>query len=228
VQVWRDAGSERTHGELLDAALDPLDIDHPVTVGAGGKGRLSAHAHRRFTARGVLQTSQGRVETTVTRILDTGIRHRWAGEEDGDDHLHARWSDLQTITRRIGEQAPQVDAQTLRFSLDGSIVTREIDGKPRLTTTLAIRDAIERRRSDGGRVTTWNEARDRFDGSASYTGEVPREQRRATGHSRQQYRQHDQAGRCYQRIIGSRNGRFVEDVAGCAEDAHRTQSSKQR
>jgi Peptide N-acetyl-beta-D-glucosaminyl asparaginase amidase A. len=217
VQVWRDSGGAQTRGKLLEARLDPLDLANPVTLDGGGNGTLAARARHAFTARGVLQTSRGRIDTTVARVLDASNQHRWSKQEDGDDHLRAEWSDLETITLRTGSRAPQVNKQTLRFGLDGGISTSKADGKPRLTTTLIIHDDADRRRGEGTAVAAWSETRDRFDGSAAYTAGVPREQRRATAHSRQQYQQRDHSGACYRRAISSRNGRFAADAVGCGD-----------
>lgn len=214
VQVWRDPELDATHGALLQQQLQPLRLANPMTRAAGAL-TLDSRASRRFLARGYLHTSSGRVETTVERSLDYGNHHRWRGEEDRDDRLRAQWSDRETITRKPANAAATVHRQMLRFGLDGGIATAEVDGKPRLTTTLRIDDQAQQRTSRAGRESAWSETGDHFQGNASYTTQVPREQRRAVAETRQRYSRRGSSGECYGRDIATRNGRITRDRQAC-------------
>jgi hypothetical protein len=217
VHVWRDAGSTATQGKLLEATLASPSLDNKL-YGDNGRHHLRTRAHGSFVARGVLQTSHGSVETSVERRLDSELDHHWS-DDDAHDGLRANWVDREVVARRTGSGPLLANTHDSRFGIEGAIDTVKVDGKPRLTTTLTLNDDSEVRRSEDERVTAWNETRDRFDGSASYTGDVPRAERNATGHSRQEFLQRDSNGGCERRILRSRNGRFIEDLHGCGTSA---------
>lgn len=220
VHVWRDAGSTATQGKLLEAALATPSLDNKLQ-GGDGRHHLRTRAQSRFVARGVLQTSHGRVETSIERNLDSELDHHWS-DDDAHDGLRAHWVDREVVARRTDNGPLLAETRDSRFGIEGAIDTVKVDGKPRLTTTLTLNDDSELRQSEDERVIAWNEKRDRFDGNASYTGEVPRAERNATGRSRQEFLQRDSKGGCERRILHSRNGRFVEDLRGCGASATST------
>lgn len=216
LQVWRDAGSALTEAKLLQAEAGDLLLEPVLDTLDADSQRMHTRWQHRFVARGVVRTSHGAVETTVERSLEGDVHHRWSDREDGDDRLLTAWRDRETVTRTPDRGTPEADVSDQRFGFDGSIVTRQIDGKPRLTTTLDIHDDTERvRHVDGEPLAT--RSRDRFIGSASWTGGVPRAQRDATAHTRQTYRRED-GGDCHQRRIENRNGHFVADEHGCQSE----------
>jgi hypothetical protein len=217
VHVWRDAGSSSTTGKLLEATLEPLALANAHN-GSGGRHYLQTRGRSVFTARGELQTSHGRIETTVERRLDSELDHRWS-DDDTHDGLRAQWNDREVVARRIGEGPLLAETQDRQFGIEGAIDTVKVSDKPRLTTTLTLHDDSEVRSSEDERVSAWSETRDRFDGSASYTGDVPRAERNATGHSRQEYFARDQNGKCERRVLRNRNGRIIEDASGCRMDS---------
>ncbi|GAB3352710.1 peptide-N4-asparagine amidase [Lysobacter tyrosinilyticus] len=213
VHVWRDAGSTATQGKLLQTTLAAPSLENKLQ---GGEGRhhLRTRGQSRFVASGVLNTSHGRVQTSVERGLDSELDHYWS-DDDAHDGLRANWGDREVVTRRIDNGPLHAETRNIRFGIEGAIDTAKVNGKPRLTTTLALNDDSELRQSEDERVTAWDEKRDRFDGAASYTGDVPRDERNATGNSRQEFLQRDSNGGCERRILRSLNGRFVEDTQGC-------------
>ena len=210
-QVWRDPGGGRTQGELLEARLSPLDYIHPVEPIDANHARLQARATRRFVARGVLRTSRGTIETRVERELSFEQAHRWDAREDGDDWMRARWHDTHRVASGPQGASPVLRMASATFGLEGGIATAEVEGRPRLTTTLAIEDDMDSRSETAGSAPRWIRTRNRFDGSASYTQEVPREQRRATARSSQAYTLQDSDGHCLNHLLRSVNGRFIED-----------------
>ena len=218
VQIWRDAAVEATRGALLEVDAGPLDLHNDVSAGKPQEHVLVSRSRHAFKARGYLITSRGRVETTVQRDLSSRIRHRW-DERDEYDGMHGEWTDLQSVSRQVGKDAPVVDTQEFRFGLDGAILTRALEGKARrLTTTLAIHDDADHRVMQGQRSAGSSRTRDRFNGTASYNAGVPREQRMATGESTQAYSRRDGDGTCFARVISTRNGVFVRDDTGCGID----------
>lgn len=221
LQVWRDPASKKTKGELLQAELAPLSLENVPRAGAGFTA-FEMRARHRFVARGMLQTSRGRVETTVERSLTSALEHDWTPGELHDG-LRADWTDREVVTRRAGTDLPAARTDESRFGLEGTIDIAKRDGAKdsgRLTTSLSIYDEGDRRLSRGGRVSGWTTFSDRFDGSASYNAGVPREKREAEATSRQEYLRRDREGGCYRRVLRSGNGKFVEDSNGCGANAH--------
>jgi hypothetical protein len=218
LQVWRDVGSQRVRAELLEVDAGDASFDGDLDARDPQQQRMHQRWQRRFAARGAVHTSRGRVETQVARAIEGDIHHRWTAQEDGDDHLLAQWRDVETITRTPARGEATAITLDQRFGLDGVLLTTPVGGNPRLTTTLDIHDDA-RRTTSQGEVSTWTQTRDRFIGTASWTGKVPREQRNATAHTAQTYRVETSSGSCTQRRIENRNGRFIADASGCPAPA---------
>lgn len=224
LQLWRDPSGEPVRARLLDSDAGQATFDDDQDVRDPGHQRMLHRWQRRFHARGVVEGSRGAVETTVERDLHGDVHHRWTAREDGDDHLLAEWRDREVLVRKPARGAARTTTLDRRFGLDGALVTRAADGHPRLTTTLDIHDDALQATETGG-APRWTRIRDRYTGTASYTGEVPREQRAATADTRQAWRREDSDGGCEQRTLANVNGRFTEDRRGCAtpqpaRDAH--------
>ncbi|WP_242111831.1 peptide-N4-asparagine amidase [Luteimonas aquatica] len=214
LQVWRDAGSRRVVARLLETDPGTTTVDGELETLDRRQPRLRQRWQRRFLARGEARTSHGVVQTTVERAIEGDVHHRWTAQEheddEGDHALLGEWRDSETVVRRPSRGAASTERNDHRFGLDGTLQTRPVDGKPRLTTALDLHDQATQVR-DGA----WTRTRDRFVGTASYTGQVPREQRNATADTRQSWRREDSAGGCAERRIENRNGRFVVDERGC-------------
>ena len=221
LHIWRDAGVMATHGELRYSELAPLALDQNVQDFEGAS-LMKSRSGRRFTARGILHTSHGVVETTVERTLSGEVDHRWAyGADAGVNALGLRshWSDRHTIITRSDANVFAVQSETQRFGVEGTI--KEIDRKEgqRLSTTLSIYDESEMRNSDNDVVTWWQQTSDRFDGTASYVRKVRRPQRDGKAKTCQSYTVRDASGIAYHRKIQTLNGRFVPDD-GAGQSCH--------
>jgi hypothetical protein len=190
--AWRDPHRSRVTGELRTSTEsplrnDPVYTDHVLTTTGG----------HRFAATGYLDTSHGRVTTTVTRAIANTSTHRW-NEGETSDSLQAVWTDQSSVTVRAGRSRPSVTPTLLRYGLTGSI---EITGADRLTSTMSLSDAATTSRS--WLLDTWQ-------GTASWTLNVPREDRQATGTSTERYRLVE-PGRRYDHTIATENGTVVTD-----------------
>jgi len=231
LQVWRDAGVQRTQAKLLD--YDAGEAAHDMRLDPTLANDQSLHflGERRFRARGTVRGSKGRVETTVERTLHADVHHRWGSMDDNDDRMIADWRDRAVVTRR-SKAGVESEAIEQTFGFDGGIgqvplegstagkpgekgdATEKTDPKVRLTTDIHIRDDAQTIVSRDGKPQSTRRTRDRFTGSASYSRGVPREQRNAVADTRQTYRV-EQDGHCWQRVIANRNGRFAADENGC-------------
>ncbi|MCG7207549.1 peptide-N4-asparagine amidase [Streptomyces arenae] len=204
VLVWQDHHRAHVTGKLTGAtASEP--VNSSVYTPGSGEYRVDTDAGHRLTVAGYVDTSHGRVTTTVARTLANTSVHRW---NDGEttDALDATWTDDQSVTVRAG--GPPRTTRTQRtYTMNGAIT---IGTDNRLRTELAlgdratvVRPGADRSRSD-----------DSYRGDASYLLDVPRDQRHAVGTSSERYRLYG-PGECYDRSLATEQGVLTEDRGGC-------------
>lgn len=223
LHVWLDEGSKATRGRLLEHALEDLRLASPVSAGREGETTVNTEGAHRLRVRGELHTSRGREEIAIDYQVANRNLHRWDREETRDD-LEIEWTQRVSTRVKRPRQRDESTAVTRRYAIAGGIHTVPAPGiaaakdakepPQRLTTRIRIDDETTVREQHGKTQAT-REARDRFEGSASYTQGVPREQRNAVGRSQQRYQRRDGAGACYDRSIAQENGTIVEELSGC-------------
>ncbi|MFJ9615953.1 peptide-N4-asparagine amidase [Streptomyces noursei] len=207
ILVWQDAKAARVTGGLLTRrASDPVNR---TAYEPGDERRLTVEGRHSLTVAGYLDTSHGRVTTTVSRSLAADFVHRWNADES-TDALRARWHDDETVTVR-GSGPATTTATRRAYTMDGATTVGTGD---RLRTTMTMGDRADHATLRGGRMTDWARSDDTYTGDAAYNQNVPREQRHATGVSRERYRLHG-PGACYDRTLATAQGELTEDRSGC-------------
>ncbi|NUT30839.1 MAG: peptide-N4-asparagine amidase A [Streptomyces sp.] len=207
VLVWRDAKSARVTGKLT--AHQAGDLANSSTYTPGSEHRVDTEGGHRLTVAGYVDTSHGRVTTTVRRALTNTSVHRWADGENLDA-LDATWTDDQTTT--VDGRGPARTTRAQRtYTMDG---TTTIGAGDRLRTVLTLGDRATAVTTREGRRTTWSRIDDTYTGDAAWTMNVPRDQRRAVGTTRERYRSYGSGG-CYDRALTSVQGVLTEDRRGC-------------
>jgi hypothetical protein len=149
------------------------------------------------------------VTTTVRRSLANSSTHRWT---DGEtvDALDAAWSDDESVT--VDGRGPARTARTQRtYAMDG---TTTLGAGDRLRTVLTLADRASVTESRNGRRTGWSRLDDTYAGDATYTANVPRDQRHAVGTTSERYRIRGSAG-CYDRSLVTVQGMLTEDRRNC-------------
>ncbi|MFE7312138.1 peptide-N4-asparagine amidase [Streptomyces sp. NPDC057555] len=203
VLVWQDAKATHVGGALLASRAGEL-VDK-TAYEPGDERRLTAEGGHSLTVSGYLDTSHGRVTTTVTRKLTGDSTHRWNADES-TDALQARWHDDETVTVR--GRGPATTTHTRRaYTMDGATT---VDAGDRLRTTMTMGDRADSATLRGGRRTDWSRLDDTYTGDASYNQNVPREQRHATGVSRERYRLHGPTT-CYDHTLATEQGELTVD-----------------
>ncbi|THC55449.1 peptide-N4-asparagine amidase [Streptomyces sp. A1499] len=207
VLVWQDERSKHVTGELTRHDAGPLanDTAYIPASTAEGAHRLDTKGGHRLTVSGHVNTSHGRVTTTVTRALKNTSVHRWT-EGESLDALKATWSDRETIT--VNGRAVRTDRT---YTMDG---TTTLGADDRLRTEISLGDRAESATTHGGRRTGRSVTDDRYDGDATYTATTPREERHAVGTSRERYRRHGDGG-CYDRTLATEQGALTVDRRSC-------------
>jgi hypothetical protein len=171
--------------------------------------RLDTRGGHRLTVAGYVDTSHGRVMTTVGRTLANTSVHRWTDGENTDG-LDATWTDDEWVT--VDGRGPARTAHTHRaYMMDG---TTTLGAGDRLRTVLTLGDRAGVAETRGGRRTAWSWLDDTYTGDATYTADVPRDQRHAVDTTSERYRSHGSGG-CYDRTLTTVQGTLTEDRGGC-------------
>ncbi|MEV7242653.1 peptide-N4-asparagine amidase [Streptomyces sp. NPDC093248] len=207
VLVWQDAHRAHVTGALTRS--EATDVADSSVYTPGAENRVDTEAGHRLTVSGYLNTSHGRVSTTVTRTLANTSAHRWTDGENTDG-LDAAWTDDETVA--LQGSGPARTTHTHRTYTMNGATTLGTDDRLRTVLTLGDRATVVRR--EDGRRTAWSRLDDTYRGDAAYTVDVPRDQRHAVGTSTERYRVDGSAG-CYDRSLSTAQGALTEDRRRC-------------
>ncbi|MGW7787581.1 peptide-N4-asparagine amidase [Streptomyces tricolor] len=207
VLVWQDPHRAHVPGALIEDKATDLADSSLYTPGA--EHRVRTEAGHRLTVSGYLDTSHGRVTTTVTRTLANSSVHRWTDGETTDG-LDATWTDDETV--RTAGHGPARTTHTHRtYTMNGAVT---LGSDARLRTVLALGDRASSVVREGGRRIARSRLDDTYSGDAAYTTDVPRDQRHAVGTSTERYRLLGSDG-CYDRSLTTVQGVLTEDRSRC-------------
>ncbi|WP_416971440.1 peptide-N4-asparagine amidase [Streptomyces sp. 4F14] len=193
VLVWQDA-----HKAVVTGAVTSYRQSGPQVVDDytdGSLRHLATDGTDRLKVTGYVDTSHGRVTTTVERTLTTAIDHRWTPDENTDDQT-GKWTDHQAVT---------TDGRVARtdraYTLDGRAT---IDSANRLRVIMSVgdRSAVGATRVD-----------DQYRGDATFTLGVAREQRHAVAATSERYRLRG-PGVHYDHTLATEQGVLTKDVGG--------------
>ncbi|TQE39887.1 peptide-N4-asparagine amidase [Streptomyces ipomoeae] len=207
VLVWQDEKSEHVTGALTRVRAG--DLANSSTYTPGTEHRLDTEGSHRLTVSGYVDTSHGRVTTTVRRsLIDTSV-HTWSDGES-PDALKATWGDDETVTVD-GRGLARTTRTQRSYTMDG---TTTLGAGDRLRTVLTLGDRSTVSETYGGRRVAWSRLDDTYTGDATYTAFVPRDQRHAVGTTSERYRLYGSGG-CYDRSLVTAQGVLTEDRRSC-------------
>ncbi|SBT91248.1 Peptide N-acetyl-beta-D-glucosaminyl asparaginase amidase A [Streptomyces sp. DI166] len=210
VLVWQDENSARVTGALT--AHRDRGLDNSSTYTPGSRHRVDTGSAHRLTVARYVDTSHGRVTTTVRRSLAHTSVHQWTDGET-TDALDATWRDTESVT--ADGRGPARTTHTHRtYTMDG---TTTLGADDRLRTVLTLGDQATSENTRDGRRSAWSRLDDTYRGDATWTVNVPRDQRHAVGTSTERYRLHGShvPGGCYDRSLATAQGTLTEDRRRC-------------
>jgi hypothetical protein len=194
ILVWQDA-----HKSVVTGAVTSYKQADPAvsnTYTDGSLRHLVTDGEDRLKVTGYLDTSHGRVTTTVERTVTTAIDHQWTPDENTDDQT-GTWTDHQAVTTN-----GQVSRTNRTYTLDGRST---IDSANRLRVIMSVGDHAL---LDSTRID------DIYQGDATFTLGVPREDRHAVATTSERYRLRA-PGACYDHTLATEQGVLTKDVRGC-------------
>ncbi|MGW7457251.1 peptide-N4-asparagine amidase [Streptomyces sp. NPDC054797] len=207
--LWQDEAREVVTGALTrHEQSDPAGHSRWTPAAPGGEHRLDTEGGHRLSVSGYLDTSHGRVATTVTRAVHNTSVHRWTDGENRDA-LTADWTDEESVTH-----GPTTTRTDRTYTMDGETTLGAGD---RLRTVLSLGDRAHTVTLRGGRSVDVTRLDDRYTGDATYTANVPRDQRHAVATTSARYRLYgSQApGGCYDRTVATAQGAVTVDRRRC-------------
>ncbi|CAM5342919.1 peptide-N4-asparagine amidase [Streptomyces avidinii] len=207
--LWQDEAREVVTGALTrHEESDPSGHSRWTPAPPGAQHRLDTEGGHRLTVAGHLNTSRGRVATTVTRSVRSTSVHRWTDGEN-QDGLTATWTDEESVTH-----GPTTTRTDRTYTMDGETTLGEGD---RLRTVLALGDRADTVTVRGGRTVDSVRLDDRYTGDATYTANVPRDQRHAVATTSARYRLYGSTvlGGCYDRTVATVQGTLTVDRRRC-------------
>ncbi|MET9610736.1 peptide-N4-asparagine amidase [Streptomyces sp. NPDC006512] len=207
--LWQDHGRRVVTGALTrHEEGSPANSSRWTPAPPGGEHRLDTEGGHRLTVAGYLDTSHGRVTTTVTRAVRNTSAHRWTDGE-ARDALTASWTDEESVTR-----GPTTTRTVRAYTMDGATTLGAGD---RLRTVLALGDRADTVTLRGGREVDRSVLDDRYSGDATYTANVPRDQRHAVGTTTARHRLYGSGSGdgCYDREVGTAQGTVTVDRRRC-------------
>ncbi|GAB2964379.1 hypothetical protein GCM10027075_74930 [Streptomyces heilongjiangensis] len=173
VLVRQDGKSAHVTGALTEVRAG--DLATPSTRTPATEHRLDTEGSHRLTVAGFVDTSHGRVTTTVRRSLPGTFVHTWSDGEN-PDALDARWSD-ETVT--VDGRGPARTTRAQRSYTRDPTTTLGAGDRPR--TVLMLGDRPTAAETHGAGRTSWSRLDDTYTGDATYTAFVPRDRRHAAG-----------------------------------------------
>ncbi|MBW3085859.1 hypothetical protein KEM60_02070 [Austwickia sp. TVS 96-490-7B] len=215
LHLWTSASQAPTRAGLASTRDGTATVDTSATGTKDQPGSVTVQGKNHFEATGWVDTAAGRVTTTVRRDLSHRSTHTWTAKETRDD-LDATWSDTHSVQVRVGEAAPTTRQVEATWSKKGSTLAEPWGSAPqaqRLTTDLDITDGstsyvLIPTGAKQHQVTVTNG----FAGAATWVTGVPREQRMASGWSRQRFvTDGDPTLRHYDHELATINGFFTVD-----------------
>ncbi len=210
--VYLDHGSQKTTGGLISNSLSAApspQIQNNITTDASGNstGNILTTSHRNFTISGYLNTSQGRVVTTVTQSVDFSNNQQFVVNATTDEQNAQQLTTVHSITTTQQSRLATTSEEDFEYPLNiDYLFVENADGTYTQTTTVHQSDA-KNEGTNFGRFPLYNSnltnkvhSTDTLNWDANFN---------FTGNSNSQssgtYTWRNSLGECYSRTIASKS-----------------------
>jgi hypothetical protein len=211
--LWQDAGSTQTSGQLTSDTLAAGPAAATVSEQPGsGTDVWKTAASRSYTISGWVQTSHGRVTTTIDRSLTFANSNNIVIQNYRQNTTNDQSIDTVTTTadasgtrRHAVDEADDVVAQDMFQLTPPNSDYWELPAHVTLTKNVAVSD------STNGAATFTSSLSNTTDGSGILSEYDNGQYRLANGADRQVYDYEDSTGVCYHRRISAAQGWVTSD-----------------
>jgi hypothetical protein len=218
--VFEDHGASTVTGGLLTNTLtepNPV-VQENIATSAGPTytGTITVGSNRSFTISGYVNTSHGRVETTVNQTVDFLSKQEFDVNQTTEIQNAQQTSTLDSqITTSGGPLAGTVDKHySYPLNLDYTFKVNP-DGSFYQTVSSDQQDLIREQNNPKGSKTTITDLSNqviasdtlKWDANGNFLGPVG-------AHTTQTYRLHDPSSACYDRTITAENQKLVSVTNG--------------
>jgi hypothetical protein len=223
--VFEDHGAKTVTGGLLTNTLtepNPV-IQENIVTGSGPTytGSVTVGSNRSFTISGFVNTSHGRVETTVDQTVDFQSKQEFDVNASTDIQNAQQTTTLDSHTTIAG--GPNAGTIEKHFSyplnLDYAFIVNA-DGSFNQTTTSNQQDLVHVLDNPKGGKATISDLSNQVNATDTLKWDTSGKLLGPTGaHTMQTYRQHDPSRGCYDRTITAENQKLVSvsDGPGCSQ-----------
>jgi hypothetical protein len=223
--VFEDHGAKTVTGGLLTNTLtepNPV-IQENIVTGSGPTytGSVTVGSNRSFTISGFVNTSHGRVETTVDQTVDFQSKQEFDVNASTDIQNAQQTTTLDSHTTTAG--GPNAGTIEKHFSyplnLDYAFIVNA-DGSFNQTTTSNQQDLVHVLDNPKGGKATISDLSNQVNATDTLKWDTSGKLLGPTGaHTTQTYRQHDPSRGCYDRTITAENQKLVSvsDGPGCSQ-----------
>jgi hypothetical protein len=208
LHVWTDPFLKQTRGSLTSYSVTPLTKSDDVTGSSGAAGSVKMTASRSLKISGYVDTSAGRIRTTVQRTLSNKSDHVWEAGESRDT-LDASWHDLSVVS-----SGARVERTDLNYGKSGYLSFLPNATIPNGYDVVTDLDIYDRSRVTSSLPFADRSTEETYNGRASWIYNVPRDQRHATNNQTVRYRTSGTGG-CFDHTLSAINGVYVKDYYRC-------------
>jgi len=223
--VFEDHGANTVTGGLLTNTLtepNPV-VQENIVAGADSTytGSVTVGSNRSFTISGFVNTSHGRVETTVDQTVNFLSKQDFDVNANTDDQNAQQTTTLDSrVTTNGGLLAGTVEKHfSYPLNIGYSFVVNA-DGSFSQTTTSDQQDLVNVHNNPMGGKSTISDLRNQVQATDTLKWDASGKFLGPTGaHTTQTYRLHDPSSGCYDRTITAENQKLVSvtDGPGCSQ-----------
>ena len=218
--VWQDSGATSTRGRILRNTLttprETTNARHARVEKSGLNGRIATRFVQDGEVSGVLQTSHGKVTTSVRYAMSFSNRQDYVSNDKVQSARMRQLTRLRIDTRRANAAGVATRQETLSYPL--SMVTTETataEGTDQSAAVDLTLNRTQREVAPDGHVWTRTLSNRVTPSAQGQFNKAARRFQKASGSSVQRYQLQDSAIGCYGRTMVVKDNAVVSAEDGC-------------